>query len=47
MISFCSGEDNYSGQEDGLPTKIFIIKDGWEKQVRIPYLSITGSHTTN
>ncbi len=34
-------------QDLGLLARISLIEEGWQKQVRMPYLSIIGSHTVN
>ena len=34
-------------RDPGLLSRVSMIEEGWEKQVRMPFLSIVGSHTTN
>ena len=34
-------------KDPGLLARVSMIEEGWQKQVRMPYLSIVGSHTTN
>ena len=36
-----------SPRDPGLLSRVSMIEEGWEKQVRMPFLSIVGSHTTN
>ena len=34
-------------RDPGLLSRVSMIEEGWEKQVRMPFLSIVGSHITN